>query len=242
MEENSMNLKRVLFSAALLAIVASSAYAQLGFNVATLDLGPVALPTSTLDATNTSGIIQASPNPAGVDSYVAYAYDGGNWDLTGLNSSVCAAHSDKYSLASMSVTDYRSTTSNDTFFGTDVVPYDGPGSVVLFTYAGDTDLDGQITGYDYGAINASIYSKNHGGSPAGTWVNGDLDHDGVITGYDYGALNALIYAKNHGTLLPNLYPSGIAGAGGIAPVPEPSTLLLGFLAVTCFLGFRKLWN
>ncbi len=59
--------------------------------------------------------------------------------------------------------------------------------VGTFTFFGDTNLDGQITGDDYGAIDAGLGSS----PPVGAGLlAGDTNMDGRITGDDYGAIDA----------------------------------------------------
>jgi hypothetical protein len=250
MEENSMNLKRVLFSAALLAIVASSAYAGgLGYNVGTLDLGLVAAPTSTENQTNTSGIIQVTPSYDGIRQYIKSAFDGGKWDGLGLTSSVATAHKNDiapgiglYALAPMTGADYKALpgAGHDSFYGVDLTVAGGDAyTLVKFTYPGDVNLDGKITGADLGVVLGWVDTQNNNGVPLTNvqWGQGDLNYDAKLTGADLGTMLSVIDYQNG---LPVPLPA-LAG-GGIAPVPEPSTIVLGFLAVTCLLGFRKLWN
>jgi hypothetical protein len=61
----------------------------------------------------------------------------------------------------------------------DGVSVDGTTVLVKYTYAGDVNLDGAITGDDYFAIDAAFPQNLHG------WNNGDLNYDGLITGDDY---------------------------------------------------------
>jgi hypothetical protein len=50
----------------------------------------------------------------------------------------------------------------------------------MYTYGGDANLDGVITGDDYAAID---FGDLTGGTDA--WVQGDFNYDGVINGDDY---------------------------------------------------------
>jgi hypothetical protein len=51
--------------------------------------------------------------------------------------------------------------------------------LVMYTYAGDANLDGQITGDDYAQIDGSFPQPLHG------YFAGDFNFDGVINGDDY---------------------------------------------------------
>jgi hypothetical protein len=54
---------------------------------------------------------------------------------------------------------------------------------VRYTYMGDADLDGQITGTDYSLIDAGFASTLAG------WLNGDFDYSGAIDGTDYALID-----------------------------------------------------
>ncbi len=57
-----------------------------------------------------------------------------------------------------------------------------------YTYFGDTNIDGQITGDDYGAIDANLGAT---GIPPGVAVlAGDTNSDNAVTGDDYSAIDA----------------------------------------------------
>src|SRR5262249_38311867 len=56
-----------------------------------------------------------------------------------------------------------------------------------YTYFGDMDLDGQVTGGDYGVLDANLGSTP---DPRIAWISGDADLDGAVTSGDYGILDA----------------------------------------------------
>ena len=105
-----------------------------------------------------------------------------------------------------------------TFGGVTVAAAD---ALIMYTYAGDANLDGFISGDDYSAIDFAS------GTPgASGWVNGDFNWDGIISGDDYSAIDFNIVAQGAP------FPVNAAVAGGIAAVPEPSTAtVLGAAAV-----------
>ena len=84
--------------------------------------------------------------------------------------------------------------------------------VIRYTYYGDCDMDGAVTGMDY-AEWVYNYETFGPGSP-GDWQNGDWDHDGTITGMDYALW---VYAYENPGLLPPVGPEAI---------PEPGALVL----------------
>jgi hypothetical protein len=62
--------------------------------------------------------------------------------------------------------------------------------IAMYTYAGDANLDGAITGDDYSAIDFNILVPGSSG-----WYNGDFNYDGAITGDDYSAIDFNILAQ-----------------------------------------------
>jgi hypothetical protein len=66
------------------------------------------------------------------------------------------------------------------------IPIDATTIIAKYTYFGDANLDGRVTGDDYLAVDANL-----GVSP-GTrqWFHGDFNFDGTVTGDDYLAIDA----------------------------------------------------
>jgi hypothetical protein len=62
--------------------------------------------------------------------------------------------------------------------------------LVKFTYGGDANLDGRITGDDYSAIDFNILVPGASG-----WWNGDFNLDGLITGDDYSLIDFNLLAQ-----------------------------------------------
>src|SRR5213595_4140542 len=56
-------------------------------------------------------------------------------------------------------------------------------TLVMYTYAGDANLDGKINVDDYGRIDFNINLASHG------WYNGDFNYDGNINVDDYGIID-----------------------------------------------------
>jgi fibronectin type 3 domain-containing protein len=63
-------------------------------------------------------------------------------------------------------------------------------TIVKYTYAGDANLDGFISGDDYSSIDFNI-----GVAGASGWYNGDFNHDGIISGDDYSAIDFNLSAQ-----------------------------------------------
>jgi hypothetical protein len=89
----------------------------------------------------------------------------------------------------------------------------------MYTYAGDANLDGAVTGDDYSAIDFNILVPGSDG-----WYNGDFNYDGVISGDDYSAIDFNILAQGAP------FPTGAAAdlMAAVAAVPEP----VGFTLIT----------
>jgi len=253
MEEFRMVSKRVFIFAVLFAICATSAYAGgLGYNVATLDLGPVALPTSTLDQSNASGIIKTTPGYDGVRQYLSYAFDGGAWDQTGITSQNATATGWNgtgtllYGIGVASGADYKAISGATDFYGVDLTPAaTDTWTLTKFTYTGDADLNGIITADDQYYLGVTIDALNAGESPVISWTSGDFDYNGIVTADDQFYQGLVIdYANtNWGGVTPPLSSGGLAPISSTQSViPEPSTMLLLVMAFAGFVGYRKIRN
>jgi hypothetical protein len=108
------------------------------------------------------------------------------------------------------------------------------GGSVTFAYAaaGDTNLDWFVDVQD--AANFVASGKYGTGDPA-TWIEGDFTYDGVVDVLDAAefAVTGLYGGPSYNS------PSG--GAGGIAAVPEPSSLgVIGMvIAAAAVVGRRR---
>src|SRR6185503_956619 len=95
--------------------------------------------------------------------------------------------------------------------------------LAMYTWGGDADLDGQLTGDDYYYIDRNVFTQLPG------FHNGDFNYDGVIDGDDYFILDSNItFAQSSPP-----FPTGAGGGGGgaLASVPEPGGIVfagLGF--------------
>src|SRR5204863_3802754 len=59
----------------------------------------------------------------------------------------------------------------------------GSDALVMYTYAGDANLDGKINVDDYGRIDFNVSLGTKG------WFNGDFNDDGKINVDDYGIID-----------------------------------------------------
>ncbi|MEA2709653.1 MAG: hypothetical protein QOF78_2254 [Phycisphaerales bacterium] len=86
----------------------------------------------------------------------------------------------------------------------------GGNVLVMYTYAGDANLDGFISGDDYSTIDFNV------GTSADGWYNGDFNYDGIISGDDYSTIDFNYTAQ--GAPFPT---SASADAASVTAVPEP---------------------
>ncbi|MFM1902935.1 MAG: hypothetical protein RLZZ440_835 [Planctomycetota bacterium] len=97
-----------------------------------------------------------------------------------------------------------------------VVAGDGS-AVVSFAAPGDIDLSGAVNVFDLVGINAS---GTYGTGQTADWNDGDMNYDGVTNVFDLVTINGG-GAYNQG----NYFPAAPTATGGVAAVPEPTTLL-----------------
>jgi hypothetical protein len=111
-----------------------------------------------------------------------------------------------------------------TFGGVSVASGD---TLVMYTYAGDANLDGTINGDDYFQIDSAFPAGAHG------WINGDFNYDGVINGDDYFIIDSNFPAQGAP------FPTSAAPIAGVIAVPEPAALSLAALATLPLLRRRR---
>jgi len=87
--------------------------------------------------------------------------------------------------------------------------------LVKYTWNGDFDLDGKVTSFDYALLDAGFAGTTQIGGQAG-WFFGDANLDGTVDTFDY-------------SLLQSGYSAYISS--GSNPLPEPSALSLGIIAL-----------
>ena len=156
----------------------------------------------------------------GVQGLVQAAYNSGAWNGSGITTSMPDAATGLTSIGVGNAGQVLAIPAGgtDTFAGQTVTDTN---TLVMYTYRGDANLDGFISGDDYSAIDFAA------GTPgASGWTNGDFNYDGVISGDDYSAIDFNLVAQ--GDPFPT---AGAAGAAGITAVPEPTWLGAGTIAL-----------
>src|SRR4030095_9687393 len=136
---------------------------------------------------------------------IASAYNFSAWDGPGITTSMLDAAA---GLTTLAIGDADATGyAGGTFGG---VPISSGDVLIMYTYAGDANLDGLIDGGDYGIIDNFVQVPG-----ADSYFNGDFNYDGVIERGDYGIIDNNIQAQ--GAPFPT--SGGIAAA--VTAVPEP---------------------
>ena len=145
----------------------------------------------------------------------------GSWNGNGIVTSMTAATSGvltTLAVAPASEIGYA----GGTFGGQSVSAGD---SLVMYTWGGDADLNGELNGDDYFYIDSHVMQS---GSVFG-FHNGDFNYDGEINGDDYFILDSnILFAQNSPPFPTGAGSVGSLHAGGssLAAVPEPAVAVL----------------
>jgi autotransporter-associated beta strand protein len=108
----------------------------------------------------------------------------------------------------------------NTFAGQSVTAGD---LLVMYTYAGDADLNGKLDGDDYVRLDQGFGNNSTG------WSNGDFNYDGKINGDDYFILDGNLGRQTLGVIPTD--PSA-APRARLSAVPEPASIGLLLLAAS----------
>ena len=188
-----------------------------------------------LDLTNTNLIVRggnvgsfAVGGYTGLSACIAASYDYGGWDCPGITTSQLDAS------AAVGVTTLAIATADETFYaggtfgGVSVASGD---VIIMYTHAGDANLDGLVDAADYGYIDNYFQFPGSSG-----YANGDFNYDGIIDAGDYGIID------NAFQLQGTPFPTGAAAAGSdsatVSAVPEPSACALAMIATCLFVAGR----
>ena len=161
----------------------------------------------------------------GVAGLIATGRNGGAWTGGGIVTSQTAAKSPN-TLTTLGVaasSDALGITAGQTatWFGNTVSAGD---TLVLYTFAGDANLDGVISGDDYFQIDSSFPQHLRG------YFHGDFDFNGVINGDDYFLIDSNFPQQSA------FPPSGVEG---VIAVPEPSSAVAVFAAAAACMTSRS---
>ena len=145
-----------------------------------------------------------------ISGLIQSARAGGAWNSTGLGSSRAATTAGLTTLAIAEAADTLDLVDAQTatWSGHTV---DATSLLVMYTYAGDANLDGFISADDYAAIDFAVAAPGAFG-----YANGDFNYDGLISADDYATIDFNLVAQ--GTPFPTAFGSPQA-------VPEPTAAL-----------------
>jgi GH25 family lysozyme M1 (1,4-beta-N-acetylmuramidase) len=127
---------------------------------------------------------------AAIQAIVATAHNGGAWDGLGITTSMPDALTGLTTLGvapAAAVLDFAPGAGATALFSGQSVT--AAAVLVKYTYSGDANLDGLISGDDYSSIDFNV------GTGASGYFNGDFNFDGIISGDDYSTIDFNITAQ-----------------------------------------------
>ena len=127
---------------------------------------------------------------------VAAGRNGGSFDGTGIISNESMALGGQTMFALGEASDVLGISGSETAtYGSETL--DATSVIVKYTWSGDANLDGELNGDDYFAIDSHVLQS---GSVFG-FANGDFDLNGEINGDDYFLLDStILFAQGYGSL------------------------------------------
>lgn len=152
-------------------------------------------------------------NYTGATGLIRSGRNGGSWNGSGLVTSMPQAASGLTTLAIASVDDLG--LDGATWAGETV--YNGD-ALVKYTYAGDANLSGNITGDDYFRIDSGYVGNLKG------YSNGDFDYSGKINADDYFLIDSNYGRQTLGIL------AGLPASVTAVPEPSLAAAAVGMLA------------
>ncbi len=196
-----------------------------------LDLTNNKLITTTAIGTVSGGIY----TPGSILGLVQSGRAGGTWTGNGIVTSETNAAS-PHVLTTLGVAtgaDVKgiSGATTATWAGQTITP---TSTLVMYTYAGDSNLDGKIDADDYFNIDSN-YNK-----PAtATYSHGDFNYDGQINGDDYFIIDSNLTAQSTAFATGSAFDPGFS-AGSLQAVPEPASITtLGFAGLSALRRRRR---
>ncbi len=190
-------------------------------------------PGAQFDLTNNKLVTQNPVGSAsggtynGVSRLIQSGRNGGNWSGSGIVTSQSQATITgltSIGVATAAQVKGIPASATSTWAGQTVT---GSDALVMYTYAGDANLDGKIDVLDYGRIDLNV--------PLGVsgWYNGDFNYDGKIDVLDYGIIDFNIAIQG-----PPI-PSGASGSVALSAVPEPASIALVTVGAAALLMRRS---
>ena len=189
----------------------------------TIKAGTIAAPTGKIDLTNNKGVVTTTSLSA-VSALVGAGRNGGTWDGNGIMTSRPDADTLLTGIG-VAPNTVEALGAIRTSHG-DQNALTGGETLLMYTYVGDQNLDGDIDGDDYAAIDAG-FSVN-----ATTYHEGDFNFSGNVDADDYWLID-----RNYGRQSTPLAPA--PPLDGVTAVPEPGTLSIVALVATGLLRRRR---
>ncbi len=190
---------------------------------------------SELDVTDNKAIVHGGTLST-VNTFVATGRNGGAWNGTGIVTSTADAQGAvaTKTLGVVLNSDLGAGATKTTWGGVSGLASNDV--LVMYTYAGDENLDGRIDGDDYSYIDAGF---NSAGALTG-YEHGDLNYDGLINADDYFLIDRG-YAENGAQIAtaPVLGGAAPMGLSGVSAVPEPTSLGMLAISTGVALGARR---
>ena len=142
----------------------------------TLSVNTLSITGGVLDVSNNKVLINygSSPDPIStIFSQIASGYANGEWNGTGINSSVAQIDS-SYGLGYADSADPN----NPAGLASGQIE-------ILYTLLGDANLDGKVNGIDFNLMAADFNQAVTNG-----WDQGDFNYDGKVNGIDFNLMTA----------------------------------------------------
>ena len=198
-------------------MVSSGARAVIADNVALGGNAKIDLADNNMVLKGMPAGVQTGGVYSGVQGLVQQARDDGTWDGPGITTSRPDAQSGLTSLGVASAAQVLglAAAQTDVWNGQTV---QGSDTLVMYTYAGDANLDGFISGDDYSFIDFAIATPGADG-----WGNGDFNYDGILSGDDYSVIDFNIVQQGA--------PLSDSAAVMATPVPEPAGVGVAIVAL-----------
>jgi hypothetical protein len=170
----------------------------------------------------------------GIQGLVQTGRAGGAWNGVGINTDQPLALANQTAIGVATAAEAKGLVGAATTMWSGQV-IESTDTLVMYTWAGDANLDGSVNADDYASID--LYSTVPG---EGSWNHGDFNYDGAINADDYALIDSNVQNLGY---VPYWTTDGAraAATAGLTAVPEPSTgLLLGIAAAGLFRRRRRI--
>jgi autotransporter-associated beta strand protein len=169
----------------------------------------------------------------GIQGLVQTGRAGGAWNGVGINTDQPLAVANETAIGVATAAEAKGLVGAATTMWSGQV-VDANDTLVMYTWAGDANLDGKVNADDYASID--LYSTIPG---EGSWNHGDFNYSGTINADDYALIDSNVQNVNYSPFWTTDVARGAATAG-LTAVPEPTAgVLLGVAAAGMFSRRRR---